>query len=198
LASESRAPTTALESEAVVDPAKARRRTWQFSLAGVAIAILFDAGYTIWFNPFSGQLDNYRSVAIAVLVGLGILAALASWSTRSGSARATLLGLATAVIGATGFIGLMTIGLPLVAAAICIAVAGAWNFALRPTAATIGLSVVGAALGVGLLLGGLYMTELPVSCGTDVNSSGGGDTWWHGDYSYTCTTGHFTLKTTSR
>ena len=166
---------------------RAGRRTVRLAVLGALIAIAADVLYAVILSRQGIGDDSMRSEFVGTFVALMAGAALITVVPASrGAAPGLLVGSATGLL-LLGVLAMWSIGLLLVVAGVVIAVAAAGSFS-RGMWESIQPAVVGCLVAFGLLVAGLYFTDLPVRCPTP-NGSGGGGTLMHGGYSYTCVNG---------
>jgi hypothetical protein len=165
-------------------------------LAGVAalIASVVDILY-YGFVMNQGARDPlaWRVVFVAGFVAILAVAAALAARDSSTALRPALLGLSAVGLLGMGFIGIFSIGLPLL-------LAGALAFiallaSLRASRQPGGLvkAGAGALLALAVFLGGFQVTELAIACPAKGVETGSGSGLLGGPYHYTCLNGKLTV-----
>lgn len=164
--------------------------------AGVAaiIAAVVDVLYYGFVGHQAGHDPlGWRVAFVAIFIAL--LAIAAALSTRASAAawRPALLGLSAIGLLAMGFIGIFSIGLPLLLAGAlaCVALIFSLTGARQP--AGILKAGAGALLALAIFLGGFEATERAIACPARGYESGGGSGLLSGPYRYTCVNGKLTI-----
>ena len=114
--------------------------------------------------------------------------------------RPLLLGVSAAGLILLGFLGIFSIGLPLLVAAVLAslglvhALGQARSSAKGSRDAAVAMAVGGAVLAVVVLLAGISLTELALRCPARGIESGTGATLPGGAYQYSCDNGTLTIS----
>ena len=163
----------------------------------VIAAVIAGVTDALYFGIVAGQGGHdpirWRVAFVATFVAvLAITAALASRGSAS-AWRPALLGLSTIGLLAMGYVGIFSIGLPLL-------VAGALAFialltslrASRQPSAFLNAGA-GALTALVIFFGGFEASERAIACPRTGFESGGGSGLLSGPYHYTCVNGKLTL-----
>jgi len=163
-------------------------------LAGVAaiIAAVVDVLYYGFVNHQGGPL-GWRVAFVATFIAL--LAITAALSTRTSATpwRPALLALSAVGLLSMGFIGIFSIGLPLLVAGAlaCVALILSLIAARQPAGSL--KAGAGALLALAIFLGGFEVTEHAIACPAKGVETGSGSGFLSGPYHYTCVNGKLTM-----
>lgn len=164
------------------------------AIAGCILALVVDLIYVLMLSAQGAGDGSFRPTFVAAYIGLLAVAAGAGALMHSRWVRAALLTGAAAGLGLLGLLSIFSIGLGLLLAGTLVTAS-----ALR-TVRSSGRSRVafasvcaGLTVMVGVLGAGLYATDLPVAC-PSANAQGGGNSMFHGSYSFTCHNGRMNIS----
>jgi hypothetical protein len=172
--------------------------------AGVGAAVIAaadDAFYLGVVNTQGGSSPQFLRVPF-VAAFIALLAICGALSSRASAARwrPLLLGVSATGLILIGFLGIFSIGLPLVVAGV-LASLGLINALGQARAsgepagkAAVTMAVGGAVLAVVVLLVGVSLTELAIRCPANGIESGSGGVLLAGPYQYSCDNGKLTIS----
>ena len=165
-------------------------------LAGVAaiIAAVVDVLYYGFVSHQGGHVPlGWRVAFVATFIAL--LAITAALSTRASATpwRPALLALSAVGLLSMGFIGIFSIGLPLLVAGAlaCVALILSLIAARQPAGSL--KAGAGALLALAIFLGGFEVTEHAIACPAKGVETGSGSGFLSGPYHYTCVNGKLTM-----
>jgi hypothetical protein len=165
-------------------------------LAGVAaiIAAVVDVLYYGFVHHQGGHDPlGWRFPFVATFIALMAITAALSTRTSATTWRPALLGLSAIGLLAMGFIGIFSIGLPLLIAGAltCVALIFALTESRQP--AGILKAGAGALLALTIFLAGFEATERAIACPAGGVETGSGSGFLSGPYHYTCVNGKLTV-----
>lgn len=169
-------------------------------IAAAVIAAMVDALYLGVVQTQDGGDPQFLTVPF-VATSIALMASCAALASRASSARwrPLLLGVATGGLLLLGYVGMFSIGLPLLVAGLLLLISLIVTLSSRATAdrqrakARIGVAAGGAVVAVALLLGGFTVSELFIRCPARGQMSGSGLTVLGMSYTYRCENGKLTI-----
>lgn len=157
--------------------------------AGAAVALSADVVYGLLIGSQNAGDGSSRPIFVAAYIGVLALVAIAGVGFRTQPISNTLRVGAAVGLGLLGILAAFSIGFVLIVAAVLIGL----SYRAGRLPVSFVWAGVGVVLSLGLLVAGLYVTDLPATCPA-ANAQGGGSTMFHGSYSFTCHDGHMTLS----
>jgi hypothetical protein len=165
-------------------------------LATAVLALGADAGYlALVSGQDASPVSLDRTSLLAMLVAACALFSAVGW--RLPDDRAAVLVLSTAGCGLLGLgvLGIFSVGLAFLAASVPLVIGTLTLFSTSPTLAELYAAALGGVVAAAAIFASIYVTELPTSCAPGTTLAGGGSTYFHGDFNYTCINGHLSLHT---
>lgn len=167
------------------------------AIAAAVIAGVVDVLYLGYVRSQSGPGDGQFLTVPFVAAFIALLAIAAALSTRASAERIRPALLASSAAGllAIGYIGLTSIGLPLLIAGMLALVAAVQSLRRAPRPAGRLQALAGVLVAAIVFVGGFNLTQRVISCPSTGFMSGSGQGFlFTGAYHYTCANGKLTMK----
>jgi hypothetical protein len=167
----------------------------RFAIIGGLLAFVADGAY-IWVLQQQGTGDGtLRAPFVIAFIAVCAVTAVLGAVVPLRAPRLLLLTFSAVGLLVMGFLGIFSIGLLLLLAAVPIAVSVGRSLVLPFPKVLPALA--GGALALLVLAAGTWATELPVSCPAGGPSAGSGSGLFTGDYHWTCNNGRLTVSSGS-
>jgi len=166
-------------------------------LIAVILACAIDIVYVSQIiGPPGGRPDPlvWRSPFVAFFIALMAIAAAVAVRPLTVGWRTLLLGVSTVGLVAMGYLGIFSIGLPLLVAGLGLLIVLIGAVAASRQPAGVLRAAAGGLLALVIFFGGLELTARAISCPASGFEGGTGSSFFGGAYHYLCVDGKLTIR----
>lgn len=136
----------------------------------------------------------WRQTFVAAFIAVMVIAAALALRPSAASWRTVLLGLSSIGLLAIGYVGIFSIGLPLLLAGLAVLGVLIGSLVASPQPAGVLRAGAGGLLALVIFVGGLELTAQAISCPAVGFEGGSGSSLLRGPYHYLCVDGKLTVR----
>lgn len=165
--------------------------------AALVVAAVVDILYVSYLSRPPGGRGNsliWRGPFIAAFIAVMAIAVALTLRSSASRWRTLLLGLSSIGLMAIGFVGIFSIGLPLLAAGLASLAVLIGILLASPRRSEVLKAAAGGLLALAIFFSGLELTAQAISCPAHGFEGGTGSSFLGGPYHYLCVDGKLTIR----